>query len=180
MDKSIADSIEEFRNRKIYSALDSATLRAIPDSDIEQAVIDYVSTKLEGNYDREMQIVNGLAPGTRALYLTWVVEGEVNNGGFNQYYYNTDGKFSEQATAAFEFFGAVEHAGLMREANAVRAAEEQRMAKYKDRGTLEAFSESYQETNLGPLDDRFYQLKEDLSALRIARIRSSPEMFEGR
>lgn len=180
MDKAIADAIEQFRNRRIHSTLDAATLRAIPDADVEQAIFDYATTKLEKNYQREAQIVAGLAPGVRALYLTWVVAGEVNNGGFNQYYFNTEGKFSEQAVAAFELFGATEHANLMREANAVRAAEAEQMAKYHDQGTLEAFSESYGESKLGPLDDRFYGLKENLSALRIARIRAAPELFEGK
>lgn len=103
----------------------------------------------------------------------------MNNGGFNQYYFNTDGAFASDAVAAFEYFGAREHAGLMKEANAVRAAEAAEMAKFKARGTIEAFSESYEHSRLGPLDDRFYKLTENLSQLRIARIRQKPDEFAG-
>ena len=71
------------------------------------------------------------------------------------------------------------HAALMREANEVRASESAKMAKFKERGSLEAFSESYEHTKLGPLDDRFYGLTENLSQLRIARIRQMPEQFSG-
>ena len=39
------------------------------------------------------------------------------------------------------------------------------MVKFKEKGTIEAFSESYDVTKLGPLDDRFYKLKENLSQL---------------
>ena len=179
MHDDIAASSDAFANRKIYSQLDPATLRSVADADLEQAIIDYVISKLDGHYDEEVAIVGALSTGVRATYLTWIVEAEVNNGGFNQYYYNSGGKFAVEAVDAFEYFGATQHAALMREANAVRASEAAELAKFKDRGSLEAFSESYEHTKLGPLDDRFYRLAESLSQLRIARIRLTPEQFSG-
>lgn len=179
MDKDIAASIEAFANRKIYAKLDPATLRSIPNADLEQAVIDYVFSKLEKDFAEEAQVVRELSPGLRAMYLTWIVEAEVNNGGFNQYYWNTEEKFASDAVTAFEYFGASEHAALMRDANVVHATEEAEMAKFKEQGSLEAFSESYEHTKLEPLDDRFFQLSENLSRLRIARIRQMPEQFSG-
>ena len=177
MEEKIAASMEALKNPRIYEKLDSATLREIPNTDLELAVFDYAASKLDGKNDR--QILMGLSPGVRALYLTWVVEAEVNNGGFNQYYFNTEGAFAPDAVDAFEFFGATQLAALMREANAVREAEEKAMAKFKDAKTLEAFLESYEETKLGPLDDRFIELSEKLTELRVARIRQTPELFEG-
>src|SRR5260370_12205079 len=137
------------------------------------------SCRLEGRYEKEEAIVAKLPAGVRALYLTWTVEAEVNNGGFNQYYYNTDNKFASDAVGAFEYFGATEHAVLMREANAIRAGEAATLKKFKDRGTIEAFSESYEHSKLGPLDDRVYKLRENLSHLRVAHIRATPEQFSG-
>ena len=180
MDPRIQASLDAFANRRIYKKLDEAVLRAIPDSELEQAVFDYATTKLEGHYEQEAAIVAKLPPGVRSLYLTWTVEAEVNNGGFNQYFFNTDGKFASQAVEAFEYFGAMDHAALMREANALRASESALMQKYKEKGTLEAFSESYEHSKLGPLDERFYKLTENLSQLRIARIRATPEQFTGK
>ena len=109
--------------------------------------------------------------------MTWGVEAEVNNGGFNQYYWNPSGQLAGQAVDAFKFFSAHKHAELMREANKIHAAEKESIRKLKDKGTSEAFSESYDVTKLGPLDDRFYKIDENLSALRIAKIRSSPALF---
>jgi len=179
VDPDIAASLDAFTNRRIYTRLEPAVLTKIPDSQLEQAVFDYAITKLDGQYDREEAVVAQLSPGVRALYLTWTVEAEVNNGGFNQYYFNTDGKFASDAVDAFQYFGASEHATLMREANAIRAAEAKLMEQYKKRRTLEAFSESYEHSKLGPLDDRFYALRENLSQLRVARIRATPEQFSG-
>jgi hypothetical protein len=180
MDESIEAAFEAFRNRTTYTSLDPETLASIPDDDLEQAVVDYIFSKLEDHYDQEEQIISALPAGARALYLTWIVEAEVNNGGFNQYYWNTGGCFAAEAVTAFRFFGAHEHAALMQEANAVRAAEADAISEFEEQGTLEAFSESYEVSKLGPLDERFYQLGEGLSTLRIAKIRELPEEFSGK
>jgi hypothetical protein len=96
-----------------FRTLDPDTLAAVPDDKLEEAVFDYALTRLGGDFEREAEILATLPPGVRALYLTWQVEGEVNNGGFNQYYWNTDDRFSEQAVEAFEFFSATKHARLL-------------------------------------------------------------------
>ena len=103
----------------------------------------------------------------------------MNNGGFNQYYWNSAGQFANEAPNAFDYFGAEQYAALMREANRVRGAEANAMDKYQDLGTMEAFSASYDESGLGPLDDRFYKLTENLSAVRVAQIRAMPNDFTG-
>jgi hypothetical protein len=180
VDKDIAASMEAFKSRKIHAELTPEILASIADDAVEQAVIDYVSTKIGDDYDHEIQIVSKLPIGAQALYITWWVEAEVNNGGFNQYYWNSAGQFADQAAEAFEFFSAHEHAALMREANSVHAMEAETMKKYKERGTMEAFSDSYKESKLGPLDNRFFEMKENLSALRIAKIRAMPEFFSGK
>jgi hypothetical protein len=167
-------------NSQTHTELTPAILASIPDQDVEQAVFDYVTAKIGNDYEHEVAIVAKLPTGAQALYITWLVDGEVNNGGFNQFYWNASGQFTDQAAEAFEFFSAHEHAALMREANSVRAMEVGKMKKFKDRGSLEAFSESYKESQLRPVDDKYYALKEDLSKLRIAKIRSMPDFFSGK
>jgi hypothetical protein len=179
MKDELTAMINRIRNRRIYRRLDIAILRAIPDADLEMAIVDYVGTKLKDNYDRDVEIVGALAAGVRATYLTWVVVAEVQNGGFNQYYFNTDGKFASEAVIGFEYFGARELAALMMEANSIRASEAAEMAKYKEQGTWQAFEESYKRTDLNHLDARLYELYKSLSPMRIARIREMPEEFAG-
>jgi hypothetical protein len=141
--------------------LTPAMLASIPDDAVEHAVIDCVISKIGADLEHAPQIVAKLPIGAQALYITGLVEAEVNAGGFDRYYRNTNARFADQAAEAFEFFSAHEHAALMREASSVHAMDAQR-----PKGS-----------QLGPLDDRFHALKEDLSALRIAKIRSMPELF---
>ena len=157
--------------------LQPPNLAALADGEVQYAILDYVHAKMDGRYDQQDAILASLPAGVRALYLISGVEDEVNNGGFNQYYWNSTGKFADQAVAAFEFFSARKHADLMREANRIHAAEQAEIDKFKEKGTLQAFSDSYKVSKLGPLDERFYKMDEDLSALVVAKIRAEPASF---
>lgn len=170
-------SIEEFKNRKIYTRLDADTLSSISDDKLEQAIIDYISSKFNEDYSNEYQVVISLSPGLRALYSTWLVEAEVNNGGFNQFYWNSSGQFAKESEAGFLLLGALDHYELMKEANMIHEQEKEKMQKYKEKGTLSAFSDSYKETKLNSIDDKFFDLHENLSELRIKYIRSNMGEF---
>jgi hypothetical protein len=179
MDPAIAKSIEKFEKRPIYKRLTPAVLASIPDAEVEQAVFDYAVSKIGDQDEREREVVLALPTGVRFLYVTSIVKGEVDNGGFNQFYWNSSGQFAPDASDAFEFFAATKHASLLREANEIHAREQVEIQKFKDKNTVEAFSQSYDVSKLGPLDDRFYKTDEDLSKLRVAKIRSAPELFSG-
>ena len=172
-------SMEEFRNRTIYYELNAEILAGIPDDKLEQAVIDYVEIKIGDRYDQEKAIVGGLSPGFMTVYATWGLEAEVNNGGFNQYFWNSTGEFAEEALAGFRAIEAPAHATLVSRAIEVERQVHDRIQELKARGMLEAFSESYKSNPLNELDDQFYALKEDISTLRIAFIRARPELFVG-
>lgn len=178
-EEQIRASIDAFNNRKIYLTLDVATLREIPDDELEQAIVDYVGTKINKNYEKEPKIVRSLPESIRAIYVTWWVESEVRNGGFNQFFWNSRGVFAEDAVKGYEFLDAPEHAALMREAIAVSLAEEATMKKFKNKNSRESFSESYQHTKLTDIDGKFHKLGDGLSNSRIKVIREKPELFTG-
>jgi hypothetical protein len=106
------------------------------------------------------------------------LEGEVNNGGFNQFYFNSSGQLADFAEDAFITVGAHKLADLVREANLTYDLVKNDLEKYND-GTLESFSKSYEGNPLNDLDDKFYELAEvePLSNLRIKYIRSNIEEF---
>lgn len=45
------------------------------------------------------------------------VTGEVNNGGFNQFYFNTSGNYAHETHEALMFIGANKTAGILKQAN---------------------------------------------------------------
>jgi hypothetical protein len=175
MDERIRKIIDEAQFRPIYAALDVRMLRGIAEDKLEQAIIDYVDAKLtdHGTDEDEVSVLGALPEGIRALYLTWAVESEVINGGFTRYYWSWLGQFAEEAVSAFEFFAAHKHAHLMREANRTRADESVPANMLQDKEAIEA----YWSPRLHTLEERFYNLDESLSALRLAKIRSEPQLF---
>jgi hypothetical protein len=175
----LAKSIEEFKNRKIYKQLTPEILASIPDDKLEQAIIDYVFEKVARRYDQEAQIVRRMSVGIRAIHATWVVEAEVNNGGFNQFFWNSSGQYAADAVAAFNLLEMPTLAQLMQRAIDTHEKEAIRLAQFKQRGSLEAFSESYKENPLNNLDEEFYETAKSLSVTRVAFIRKRPELFIG-
>lgn len=175
MDDRIKKIIDEVQNRPVYQTLDVKTLSVIADDKIEQAIIDFIDARLAARSadEDELQVLASLPPGMRALYLTWSVESEVINGGFLRYYWSWMGQFAGEAVTAFEFFSAYKHAHLMREANRTHAEEIAAAGGVKER----ELTETYFSSRLHVLEERFYNLEESLSPMRIARIRAEPKAF---
>ncbi len=163
-----------------YKQLTRALLEHEPDSSLESAVMQHIVWTIDQDYDRERQIVDRLSPGLQTIYTTYLVETEVNNGGFNQYFFNPAGRMADIALAGFRTLGATEHEGLMREALAVYERVRPRLDSARKTGTMEAFSETYEDGDFEALDRRFYDLDTDLSALRIQYIRTHLDQFADR
>ena len=170
-------AIEEFKNRKTYTSFDLQTLREIKDHQIEQALMDYIWKKTDANPRDRKSTILGLSRGFQIVYLTWLVEAEVLNGGFNQYYWNTSGEFAEITPAALREIGADEAASIMEQSLEAAIAEIPEMAKFRAAGTVEAFSESYEHTKLNAFDEPFSRLAEGFPKLRIRYIRSNETQF---
>jgi hypothetical protein len=174
MDEQIKKIIHEMQNRPVYESLDVKTLAGIADEKLEQAIIDFVDAKLAARAadESEAHVLAALPAAVQALYLTWAVESEVINGGFIRYYWTWMGQLADATVAAFEFFSAHKHAHLMREANRTHAEEIASAGAEND-----DVAETYFSSRLQVLEDRFYNLDESLSALRIAKIRAEPSSF---
>jgi hypothetical protein len=159
--------------------LNDEVLASTPDDAVEGKIYDFALAKIGGNFKKEEEIICSLGVGVRSLYVTSLVNHEVCNGGFNQFYFNSTGKFALLAPAAFEFFGANTLAAVVRAANSERASEAKWMRAFTRIRTMENFMNSYRHTKLRPFDEQYWQQQETLASLRIAKIRASPEAFYG-
>lgn len=168
--------VDNFMNRTIYKELTSEILSSVKDDELEQVIFDNIYEQIGNDYEKEFQNLTKCSRGQQAFFATWIVEGEVNNGGFNQFYFNSSGQYAEMAVEGFELFGAIKYADLMRRANKIYSENRKRLESFND-GTLESFSESYEGNPLNDLDDEFYDLEESLTDLRIKYIRENVAEF---
>ena len=180
MEAQLRASFEAFNNRKRYPALTPKIIQAIPDVEIEQAILDLVDCRVQRSGKSKREVLSALPPGFRAVDATWWIEAEVSNGGFNQYFWNSAGEFAQDAVEGFDLIGAPALARLTERAIAIRANDEARMAKLKQQGSWEAFSESYEGNALNQLDAEFFEANPDLSQTRLRFIRGNPELFRAR
>jgi len=169
---------EDFEKRPIYKVLTVDILKNIKDENLEQAIIDNIQTKFNKDFSNEEEIVRNLSKGKKAIYVTWLLEAEVNNGGFNQFYFNSSGQLADLGQGAFKTIGAVQFADLVGQADSIHEATKANLEKYND-GTIESFSKSYDQNPLNDLDGKFYKLYKDepLHEIKVKYIRENVNEF---
>ncbi|MEL6672027.1 MAG: DUF4375 domain-containing protein [Bacteroidota bacterium] len=172
------ESLAAFQNRTIHGVLTLDILMATPDEELLQIVFDNLSDKM-GDYQQEAVILREqFNPSQQAIYLSWWLEAEVHNGGFNQFYVNSKGPFAEMIPELLEGMNAMKFAKLTRKANQTYQLHQAQITQRQD-GTLEGFSQSYQDNPLNELDQKFYDLyeQENLFDLQVAFIRKHQADF---
>ena len=161
-----------------YRDLTPELLRSISADDVGNAIVQHVAIHTEDmDEDERLAAVESLPAGTRAIYSTWIVDGQVNNGGFNQFFWNSSGAYAGIALAGYELMGAEEYAALMRAAIATYESERDTLEKYYAQDTLEAFRESYHHTTLGEIDQRYYSLGDHIYNIWAVFVKTRPELF---
>ena len=160
-----------------FRALTPELLASLSADDVADAVAQHVQLLVGEQWEREPDVVRALPPGARAVYTTWLVDAEVNDGGFNQLFFNPAGQYAGDALAGYELLGAEEHAAVMRAAIATREAERERLAPLYAAGTPEALAESYRRTELGEVDQRYYALGDGIYNVWAGAVRTRPELF---
>lgn len=178
MDDQIVQSIEAIKNRPIHNELTNEIIHYTSDDELLQMIFDNLTTKLPDNYEKEYETVMTWNKSRQAIYLIWLLEAEVNNGGYNQFYFNSSGQFYKELPAALKLVSANKFADLTERANKIYETENIEITKHQD-GTIEGFSKSYEDNPLNELDDEFYELyqNENLHYIQVNYIRKNKNDF---
>ncbi len=185
-DKSVNDTLKDdlskmlhkYKNRPIYKKLTTEIIDSTPDDELIQTIFDNIMEKFSWDYSKEFETVLSLSKPRQAIYMIWKLEAEVNNGGFNQYYFNPSKQYADLTPNALLLVGANKWADLVKKANHIFELEEKKIKNHQD-GTLEGFSKSYEDNPLNDLDTEFYDLYkiEDLHKLQVDFIRKNKQDF---
>jgi hypothetical protein len=178
MQDLIDKSFEEFNNRKIYKTLTDEIIDSTEDDKLLQTIFDNIETNFDEGEQYTLDKISKLTKGQQAIFSIWMLQAEVNNGGFNQFYYNSSGQYSEMARSGLKIIGTIKFAELVEKANNTYSEIKDELDS-KDDGTIERFSESYEDNPLNDFDDKFYELEEseNLDSLQIVFIRENKEEF---
>jgi len=157
VEEQLSQSIEAFKNRPIHKELTEQIIDSIPDDNLLQVVFDNLSEKQSTDHEKEYETVMSWNKSRQAIYMIWVLEAEVNNGGYNQFYFNSSAQFYKHLPDALKLVGANKFADLTNRANETFEKENSKITQHQD-GTSEGFSKSYDDNPLNKCDDEFYEL----------------------
>ena len=104
------------------------------------------------------------------------VEKEVNNGGFNQFFWNSSGDYAHESLAALEVIGAKKTAAIVRRA----IAQWPQQTVPKDKTEREELLEQIQgkaEAVWGKCEEEFFAYEEDISQLLIEYVKKHKREF---
>lgn len=120
--------------------------------------------------------IDNLSPGQLTFHLNQNLEREVNNGGFDQFFFNSSGDRAHETVDALETIGAKKTADLLREA--IDAFPDSRVPKDREeRGGLMLNDVSPESDRWHELDQRFYAYEDPLTDLNLAFIRANVDEF---
>lgn len=169
----------DFREKQErFKKLKKGDLSTLPDSDLVTAVMAWMGNKLEGinDWQKEYELIESLPNPCQNVYGCIVTVGEIDNGGFNQYFYNSTSQYIDMAIEGFEALGLKNLGDLLVSAYHTLMENAERLQKYRD-GTLESFMESYKEKVFDKLDKTFYQEEAGFNEKIVAYIRENQSVF---
>lgn len=164
-------TFEEWQNRKRYPVLTPEIAATIDNDDLVQAIVDHVEDVRLKSVDRDSaearRIVAGLPPAMRVAVTTDIMDSEIGNGGFIQYFYNGTGRYADLAVEDLRRIGAGAFADVLAKALAVYAVEKKMIDRARRAwfGKARAFSKLYKTSTLGEVDREWYALDGELDRM---------------
>lgn len=162
---------------------------SIADEDLAGELYEYVLALL-GEQDDNPALIALLPDGLRAAYVLVVLDSEVQNGGFYQFFTNSSGRHANEALTCLRMIGAERHVDILTETIEQNQQLEAKYPSYRRRwegpqvdvdATELAEFWSHVETTVQPvldrLDEQFYELEgsDSFWSLFVEFVRSDPE-----
>src|SRR5262249_41173863 len=81
-------------------------LEALSDDALIDAAVEYVCRRVGSDAENRLELLNSLPEGLQAFFAVWLVDAEVKNGGFSQYFWNRGDSGAGVAVFGFRLLGA--------------------------------------------------------------------------
>lgn len=166
-------------NKSIYASLTEQIIDTTSDDLLLQIIFANLSDKLQsGAYNKQYETVTSWNKSRQAIYMICQLEAEVNNGGYDQFYFNNSGLFYKYLPDALKLIGATKFVDLTERANNAFEKEKLKIDEHPD-GITEGFNKYIENLPLYKFDIEFYKLNQNknLQQLQINYIRKNKKEF---
>ena len=110
--KAVVEQLAKSDSKKLtISNIDTTS-----DENLEQIILDNISLKVNGDSENEYFVARELTNSQQTIFIIEQVEAEVNNGGFNQFFFNSSRQYAKNMEEAFKTIGATKFSKLVRKA----------------------------------------------------------------
>ncbi|HEX3313631.1 MAG TPA: DMP19 family protein [Gemmataceae bacterium] len=131
-------------------------------------------------FDRYFKVgYDKLSQPQKVFVCVWELEGEVNNGGFDQYYFNSSGDHALDATASLETIDAKHTANLVRQVNALFGEAGPSADRFARQKQLDALDDA-KRTAMNQIDREFYKYKDKLGQLLEMFVSKNADAFRSK
>lgn len=117
-----------------------------------------------------------LAQPEKVFVCVWGLEGEVNNGGFDQYYFNSSGDHALDAVASLEAIGARHTANLVRQANALFGDAGPSPDRFTRQKQLDTLGDA-KTKKMNEIEQAFFKYEDKLGQLLEAYVSKNADAF---
>lgn len=155
----LEQSINDFK--KLWNTNDLTQIWKIEDkNDFIISLYGYLSKKCE--YGDK---IDNLLPHEKVIYFCQAFEGEINNGGFSQFFFNSTGDFTMETVDSLKIIGAVKTTKLLKKAVTLFPSGIVPKDRDKREEMLDELLNDENEELLSELDNSFYQYEDNLLEL---------------
>jgi hypothetical protein len=170
-DKATKDRPEDSKAAKkerVHVVIDENTVATQDAETIIEPIWSIANLKSKVDYDSSLA---KLSRGQRLIFAISLYGAEMDNGGHDQFYFNSSGMVWEEAQEGFTEIGVNEAANILAE-SAKRMGGRPSFDVKERRRFLEE-----KQPNFDDLDDRYYNLSVDIDARMLDYIRTHPKDF---
>lgn len=166
-------------NRPMFTHLEAEIIDQLPDAYLPQVIIDNLITNASTELEKSYEIVFTWNQSRQTVFLVWILDGDVNNGGFHQFNFNSRSALNGYLPAALTAIGAHKYAKLTAEAN--KFFETQFKLLNGETLITEEFTPFNEDIDMEAYDTQYYDLSKDENIMELltAFIRNNKADFTG-
>lgn len=150
---------------KKYKGISKELAQEIPTEKLYSIIDNYVCWIVGNSYDEEMDArLQKLSAAIKYAYLIYTYEGEVNNGGFDQFYFNSIGYEVFEIQKGLEFFGLKKNKILL-DKSLELLKQKIDVSKYHELASKRELPTEDFENEFHELDSQFYDYPEKIEEI---------------
>jgi len=164
----------------LFSANASSQTKFDLDSVLKIERRDMIVMKIDSYLNEKSEYgekIEKLNPSQHTFLFVENLEREINNGGFNQFYFNSSGDFSQETIKALLEIGANKTAEIVKRANSKFKNGDVPKDRTKRQNELELIEKKAEE-NWNKCDSEFYKYQDNLTELLIAFVIKNKSDFK--